>query len=166
MGFTSSFFLKGRCMKKTRFFHKGFGILRRNSEWLLAQQSLMIWILSKSMGSTINKWGIWVQLRRYCLCKSPFEDHLRLDIWWRRSNPIRRPLPLRRDPKTWCFMVRAGKILIRIGSLFWVIKNVSPFFAQNIWLWSNQNSAGKILGWRIVAAASLSKKAMTGMDLE
>ena len=63
-------------------------------------------------------------------------------------------------------MVRVGKILIRIGLLFWVIKNVSPFATQNIWLWGNQNSAGKILGWRIVAVALVSKRAMIGIGLE
>jgi len=26
---------------------------------------------------------------------------------------------------------------MRIGLLFWVIKNVSPFAAQNIWLWGS-----------------------------
>ena len=35
VGFTSSFFLKGRCMKKFGFFHKGFGFLKRKSEWHL-----------------------------------------------------------------------------------------------------------------------------------
>ena len=81
VGFTSSFFLKGRCMKKFGFFLKGFGFLRRNLEWLFAQQSLMIWILKDSKGSTVNRCGTWVQVRRFFLCKSPFEDHLRLGIW-------------------------------------------------------------------------------------
>ena len=63
-------------------------------------------------------------------------------------------------------MVRVGKILIRICLLFWVIKNVSPFAARNIWLWGNQNSVGRILGWRIVAAALVSKMAIIGMGLE
>ena len=63
-------------------------------------------------------------------------------------------------------MVRVRKILIMIGLLFWVIKNVSPFAARNIWLWGNQNFVGKILGWRIVAAAPVSKRAITGMGLE
>ena len=67
-------------MKKFGFFHKGFGFLRRNSEWLFAQQSLIIWILKESKGSIVNRCGTWVQVRRCCLCKSPFEDHLRLGI--------------------------------------------------------------------------------------
>ena len=58
-------------------------------------------------------------------------------------------------------MVRVRKILIMIGLLFWVIKNVSPFAARNIWLWGNQNFVGKILGWKIVAAAPISKRAIT-----
>ena len=33
---TSSFFLKGRCMKKSGFIHKGFGFFKRKSEWLFA----------------------------------------------------------------------------------------------------------------------------------
>ena len=33
---------------------------------------------------------------------------------------------------------------------FWVIRNVSPFAARNIWLWGNQNFAGKILGWELL----------------
>ena len=101
--FTSSFFLKGRCMKKFGFFHKGFGFLRRNSEWLFAQQSLMIWILKESKGSTENRWGTWVQVRRCCLCKSPFEDHLRQGIWWKRSNPIKGSLPIRGGSKDLVF---------------------------------------------------------------
>ena len=36
-------------------------------------------------------------------------------------------LPVKRDPRTWCLMVRVGKILMKIGLLFWVIRNVSPF---------------------------------------
>ena len=63
-------------------------------------------------------------------------------------------------------MVKVGEILIKIGLLFWVIKNISPFAARNIWLWDNQNSEGKILGWRIVAATLVSKMAITGMSLE
>jgi len=47
-----------------------------------------------------------------------------------------------------------------------VIKNVSPFTVRNIWLWGSQNSAGKILGWKIVATAPISKRAMIGMGLE
>ena len=31
-------------------------------------------------------------------------------IWWRRSNPMRRSLPVRGDPRTWCLMVKVGKI--------------------------------------------------------
>ena len=45
---------------------------------------------------------------------------------------MRRSLPVERDPRTWCFMVRFGKILMKIGILFRVIKNVSPFVARNI----------------------------------
>ena len=63
-------------------------------------------------------------------------------------------------------MVRVGKILMKRGLLFRVIRNISPFAALNIWLWGCQNFAGKILGWRIVAAAPVSNKAITGMGLE
>ena len=68
-------------------------------------------------------------------------------------------------------MVRVGKILMSIGFylfiyLFFVIVNVSPFAARNIWLWGNQNFVGKILGWKIVAAAPISKRAITEMGLE
>ena len=55
VGFTSLFFLKGRCMKKFGFFHKGFGFLKRNLEWLFAQQSLMILVLIKSCALTLNR---------------------------------------------------------------------------------------------------------------
>ena len=48
VGLTSSFFLKGRRMKKSGFIHKGFGFFCKNSEWLFAQQSLMIWSLRES----------------------------------------------------------------------------------------------------------------------
>ena len=166
VGLTPSFFLKGRYMKNFGFFHKGFEFLRRNSEWLFAQQSLIIWCLKMSKGSIVNKWGTWVQVRRCCFCKSPFEDHLRLGIWWRKSNPMRRSLPVRGDPRTWCLMVRVGKILMKRGLLFKVIRNVSPFAALNIWLWDSQNSTGKILVWRIVATALVSNKAIIGIGLE
>ena len=46
---------------------------------------------------------------------------------------MRRSLPVRGDPRTWCLIVRVGKILMRIGLLFRVIRNVSPFAALNIW---------------------------------
>ena len=45
---------------------------------------------------------------------------------------MRRSLPIRGDPRTWSLMVRVGKILMRIGLLFKVIRNVSPFAALNI----------------------------------
>ena len=45
--------------------------------------TLIIWSFKESKGSTVNKWGTRVQVRRCCLCMSPFEDHLRLGIWWR-----------------------------------------------------------------------------------
>ena len=45
---------------------------------------------------------------------------------------MRRSLPVRGDPMTWCLMIRVGKILMKIGLLFRVIKNVSPFAALNI----------------------------------
>ena len=45
---------------------------------------------------------------------------------------MRRSLPVRGDPRTWCLMVRVGKIMMRIGLLFRVIRNVSPFVALNI----------------------------------
>jgi len=80
MELTSSFLLKGRFMRKFGFFHKGFGFVRRNSKWLFAQQSLIIWSLKKSKEAIVNRWGTWVQVRRCCLCKSPFEDYLRLGI--------------------------------------------------------------------------------------
>ena len=41
-------------------------------------------------------------------------------------------LLVRGDPRTWCLMVKVGKILIRIGLLFRVIRNVSPLAALNI----------------------------------
>ena len=41
-------------------------------------------------------------------------------------------LPVRGDPRTWCLMVKVGKILMRIGLLFRVIRNVSPLAALNI----------------------------------
>ena len=94
----------------------------------------------ESKGSTVNKWGTWVQVRRCCLCMSPFEDHLRLGILWRRSNPMRRSLLVRGHPRNWCLMVKVGKILMRIGLLFRVIRNVSPLAALNIWCWGSQNS--------------------------
>ena len=37
VGLTSSFFLKGRCMKKSGFIHKGFGLFCKNLEWPFAQ---------------------------------------------------------------------------------------------------------------------------------
>ena len=46
---------------------------------------------------------------------------------------MRRSLPVRGDPRTRCLIVKVGKILIRIGLLFRVIRNVSPLAAQNIW---------------------------------
>ena len=46
---------------------------------------------------------------------------------------MRWSLPVRGDPKTWCLMVNVGKILMRIGLLFRVIRNVSPFAILNIW---------------------------------
>ena len=55
-----------------------------------------------------------------CLCMSPFEDHLRLGIWWRRSNPMRRSLPVRGDLRTWCLMVKEG--LVCFLSSYWTKK--------------------------------------------
>ena len=46
---------------------------------------------------------------------------------------MRRSLPVRGDPRTWCLMVKVGKILMRIGLLFRVIRNVSPLAALSIW---------------------------------
>ena len=46
---------------------------------------------------------------------------------------MRRSLPVIGDPRTWCLMVRVGKILMRIDLLFKVIRNVSPLAALNIW---------------------------------
>ena len=45
---------------------------------------------------------------------------------------MRRSLPVKGDPRTWCLMIRVGKILMKIDLLFEVIKNVSPFAALNI----------------------------------
>ena len=45
---------------------------------------------------------------------------------------MRRSLPVKGDPRTWCLMVKVGKILMRIGLLFRVIRNVSPLAALNI----------------------------------
>ena len=45
---------------------------------------------------------------------------------------MRRSLPVRGDPMTWCLMVRVGKIRMKRGLLFRVMKNVSPFAARSI----------------------------------
>ena len=46
---------------------------------------------------------------------------------------MRRSLPVRGDPSTWFLMVKVGKILMRIGLLFRVIRNVSPLALGYCW---------------------------------
>ena len=46
---------------------------------------------------------------------------------------MKRSLPVRGDPRTWYLIVKVGKILMRIGLFFRVIRNVSPLAALNIW---------------------------------
>ena len=166
VGLTSSFFLKRKVYEKVWIFPQRIWIFKEEFRMVVYTIVLDNLESQRAKGSTVNKWGTWIQVRRCCLCKSPLEDHIKLGIWWRRSNPMRRSLPVRGDPRTWCLMARVGKILMKIGLLFRVIRVVSPFATRNIWLWGNQNYAGKILGWRIVAATSISNKAITGMGLE
>ena len=68
-------------------------------------------------------------------------------------KPYKKVSASKRGSKDLVFCGEGWENFVRIDLLFWVIKNVSPFATQNIWLWGNQNSAGRILGWRIVGSA-------------
>lgn len=58
-----------------------------------------------------------------------------------------------RESKDLVFYGKCWENYDKIGLLLWVIGNISPFAVRK----GNQNSLGKILRWRIVAATLMSR---------
>lgn len=81
------------------------------------------------------------------------------------SNPRSKSLPVSLQPRTWCWILRLGKMWMVIGLLILVICNRSPFTALKVRLVVFQWESGRSDGLMRVVAALMSKYAMTRIGL-
>ena len=163
----SSFFLKGRDMKKSGFSHNGLLHFLMNSAWEVAEHYETNLSLTSGKDNAEKRFLGSLNGRKYDLYLTPsgMSWRRRWNNWERRSHPMTRSFPGLWDPKNWCCKDRFGKIWIRIGRLMIFVQKSFPSAAVNHWTCGIQYSSGKTSGFRIVEDAPVSINAMTFIGL-